>query len=62
MDEVGRGAIAGPVAVGVAIIDSQAPTIETPWPANLRDSKLLSEKARNEIVEHRIETLIFQGR
>jgi ribonuclease HII len=51
MDEVGRGAIAGPVAVGVAIIDSQAPTIETPWPANLRDSKLLSEKARNEIVE-----------
>ena len=44
MDEVGRGAIAGPVAVGVAILDSKSTSIETPWPANLKDSKLLSEK------------------
>ncbi|MFM6967191.1 MAG: ribonuclease HII [Rhodoluna sp.] len=51
MDEVGRGAIAGPVAVGVAILDSKTESIETPWPANLKDSKLLSEKARNEILE-----------
>jgi ribonuclease HII len=51
MDEVGRGAIAGPVAVGVAILDRQDPRIETPWPSKLKDSKLLSEKARNEILQ-----------
>jgi ribonuclease HII len=51
MDEVGRGAIAGPVAVGVAILDSRDERAESPWPANLKDSKLLSEKARNEILE-----------
>lgn len=50
MDEVGRGAIAGPVAVGVAILDSQDPRAEQAWPSNLKDSKLLSEKARNEIL------------
>lgn len=42
IDEVGRGAIAGPVAVGahavLAGVDS--------FPAGLRDSKLLSEKRR----------------
>ena len=43
IDEVGRGAIAGPVAVGVhAVI---AGTNE--FPAGLRDSKLLSEKRRD---------------
>jgi ribonuclease HII len=51
MDEVGRGAIAGPVAVGVAILDSQDPRVNQPWPSNLKDSKLLSEKARNAILE-----------
>ena len=50
MDEVGRGAIAGPVAVGVALLDSQDSRVETVWPSNLKDSKLLSEKARNEIL------------
>ena len=50
MDEVGRGAIAGPVAVGVALLDSQDSRVETVWPGNLKDSKLLSEKARNEIL------------
>jgi ribonuclease HII len=50
MDEVGRGAIAGPVAVGVALLDSQDSRVETAWPSNLKDSKLLSEKARNEIL------------
>jgi ribonuclease HII len=49
MDEVGRGAIAGPVAVGVALLDSRDVRVETSWPSNLKDSKLLSEKARNEI-------------
>ena len=50
MDEVGRGAIAGPVAVGVALLDSRDSRSETAWPSNLKDSKLLSEKARNEIL------------
>ena len=35
MDEVGRGALAGPVAVGVALIGADAP----PVPAGLTDSK-----------------------
>ena len=50
MDEVGRGAIAGPVAVGVAVIDRSSENVKQPWPAQLCDSKLISEKVRNEIV------------
>lgn len=45
MDEVGRGCIAGEVAVGAALIDIQ----KTTWPDGLRDSKLLSEKMREQI-------------
>lgn len=41
-DEVGRGALAGPVAVGMAAIGPSLQEI----PAGLRDSKLLSEKKR----------------
>lgn len=41
-DEVGRGALAGPVAVGVCAIDASQQTV----PLGLRDSKLLSEKRR----------------
>lgn len=41
-DEVGRGAIAGPVTVGVVLID---PTVRR-MPAGLRDSKLLVEPKR----------------
>jgi len=47
IDEVGRGSIAGPVAVGVALIDLRG--IENSWPEKLRDSKLISEKIREEI-------------
>lgn len=43
VDEVGRGSIAGPVAVGAALIDLQ---VAEGWPAELRDSKLMSEKSR----------------
>ncbi len=46
MDEVGRGCIAGEVAVGAALIDLEQ---SVSWPEGLRDSKLLSEKARNEL-------------
>lgn len=42
VDEVGRGAIAGPVAVGVSAITATC----APMPEGLRDSKMLSEKRR----------------
>ncbi|AWB89610.1 ribonuclease HII [Homoserinimonas hongtaonis] len=44
-DEVGRGAIAGPVGVGMAVVSEIMP----PIPERLRDSKLLSEKRRDEL-------------
>ncbi|HEY0258248.1 MAG TPA: ribonuclease HII [Lacisediminihabitans sp.] len=44
-DEVGRGAIAGPVAVGLCLVDVTV----GPIPAGLRDSKLLTEKRREEM-------------
>lgn len=42
MDEVGRGAIAGPVAVGACAITAES----GPAPEKLRDSKLVTEKQR----------------
>lgn len=48
VDEVGRGAIAGPVAVGVHAV--VAGTAE--FPEGLRDSKLLSEKRRETLHPH----------
>lgn len=51
IDEVGRGAIAGPVAVGVAVIDQKEIEAKGDWPKQLCDSKLISEKVRNEIIE-----------
>lgn len=47
VDEVGRGAIAGPVTVGVAVIDAQVPE----FPKGLRDSKLMSKPAREKIIQ-----------
>jgi ribonuclease HII len=47
VDEVGRGSIAGPVAVGVSLLDfKESPS---PWPEKLKDSKLISEKTREAI-------------
>ena len=51
IDEVGRGAIAGPVAVGVSLIDRQNPKLNS-WPEKLQDSKLMTPKSRAEITEH----------
>lgn len=45
VDEVGRGAIAGPVAVGVHAVLSGTEV----FPEGLRDSKLLSEKRRESL-------------
>lgn len=47
MDEVGRGALAGPVSVGVVVVDEA--TGRTP--ARLRDSKLLRPAARERLCE-----------
>ena len=47
VDEVGRGALAGPVSVGVAIV-SQA-TLEVP--KGLRDSKQISRVARERLID-----------
>ena len=47
VDEVGRGSIAGPVAVGVALLDFKESL--SPWPEKLKDSKLISEKTRETI-------------
>lgn len=44
-DEVGRGAIAGPVAVGMCAINASVGAM----PPGLRDSKMLSEKRRREM-------------
>ena len=42
MDEVGRGSLAGPVSVGVVVIDVDS----RPAPDGVRDSKLLSPAQR----------------
>jgi ribonuclease HII len=46
MDEVGRGAIAGPVTIGVVAIDANVGEI----PVGLRDSKLMTPKRREAMV------------
>lgn len=46
VDEVGRGALAGPITVGIAVIDIHA----VPEFGELRDSKLLTPARREELV------------
>ncbi len=46
VDEVGRGALAGPVAVGMCVIDPVRPGR---FPPGLRDSKLLAEARREQL-------------
>lgn len=47
MDEVGRGALAGPVSVGVVIVEMNTPDA----PTGVRDSKQLRAEAREKLVE-----------
>ncbi|WP_439902884.1 ribonuclease HII [Microbacterium azadirachtae] len=47
LDEVGRGALAGPVAVGATVVDAAAARRRVPQ--GLRDSKLVPEKRRPEV-------------
>jgi ribonuclease HII len=46
MDEVGRGALAGPVSVGVVVIDESCRSA----PSGVKDSKLLSPPVRERLV------------
>ncbi len=46
MDEVGRGALAGPVTVGVVVVDETTRS----GPVGLRDSKLLAPAARQQLL------------
>jgi ribonuclease HII len=46
VDEVGRGAVAGPVVVGVAVI-----RVATDFPVGLRDSKLIAASKREKLVQ-----------
>ncbi|WP_328587577.1 hypothetical protein [Serinibacter arcticus] len=46
MDEVGRGCLAGPVSVGVTVVDATSGR----QPAGLRDSKLLAPAARERLL------------
>ena len=48
MDEVGRGALAGPVTVGVAVVGAMT---SRRLPHGLADSKLLTAHAREDLVE-----------
>lgn len=45
-DEVGRGALAGPVTVGIVVVDAQVRRV----PAGLNDSKLLTPVRREQLV------------
>jgi ribonuclease HII len=47
VDEVGRGALAGPVSVGVAIVSTETSDV----PSGLRDSKQISRAARENLIE-----------
>ena len=49
LDEVGRGALAGPVAVGAAVMDAAGARRRVP--EGLRDSKLVSEKRRPDVAQ-----------
>lgn len=46
VDEVGRGALAGPVTVGISVVDLSVGKV----PAKLRDSKLISKSVRENLV------------
>nr|WP_240646107.1 ribonuclease HII [Georgenia sp. SYP-B2076] len=48
MDEVGRGALAGPVSVGVAVVHAGT---SDDVPDGLADSKLLTARAREDLVD-----------
>jgi len=58
IDEVGRGALAGPVTAAAVILP---PRIDTPWQDEIRDSKQLSPSRREYLFQHIKETAISAG-
>lgn len=56
-DEVGRGAIAGPVGVGLCVVDVSVGA----HPAGLRDSKMLSEKRREELAPRAADWALYSA-
>jgi len=58
IDEVGRGAIAGPVVAAAVILPRQ---IDAPWLAEVRDSKLLTPARREFLFHHIHEVAISIG-
>lgn len=56
-DEVGRGAIAGPVAVGLAVVDAGVGA----HPTGLRDSKMLAEKRREQLAPLAADWALFSA-
>ena len=58
MDEVGRGALAGPVTVGVVLFDSTS--LDARQPNGLRDSKLLTPLRRSSLTS-RIHGWVLAG-
>ncbi len=51
IDEVGRGSLFGPVAVGLAVLEASRHSGSGDWPTELCDSKLIPQKTRERIFE-----------
>jgi ribonuclease HII len=58
VDEVGRGALAGPVLAAAVIMPSH---VKTPWRKDVRDSKLLSPAQRESLYDPICETALAVG-
>lgn len=48
LDEVGRGALAGPVVVGIVVAQTDWGILDPNLPVHINDSKKLTQKQRNE--------------
>ncbi len=57
VDEVGRGALAGPASVGITLI---SPATVDSFPSELRDSKLLSPRVRQRLI-HPVTDWVLAG-
>jgi ribonuclease HII len=58
IDEVGRGALAGPVAAAAVILP---PNLDAPWLSLVRDSKQLNAKQRQFLTQHIREASLAVG-
>ncbi len=58
IDEVGRGALAGPVVAGAVMMPTQS---SARWLERVRDSKLLTARQREHLARHIQETAVSYG-